>query len=158
MFKRSFVFTVLIFCVFSFFFTNNIAEAGRLSTWEDALTLVNNAKEIMDEETTNYHYIQDDLEKLIGEWNDAEISNDNQMLLAVIATAGAIVSIASAGSLSSLYPAAYVLSVTAAKVDHHEETYNIQKSAYLTSMGATVASDGLCAFQRKRSLLRWLSE
>lgn len=136
MFKRSFVFTVLIFCVFSFFFANNIAEAGRLSTWEDALTLVNNAKEIMDEETTNYHYIQDDLEKLIGEWNDAEISNDNHRLLAVIAAAGAIVSIASAGSLSSLYPAAYVLAVTSAKVEHHEETYNIQKSAYLTSMGA----------------------
>ncbi len=136
MFKRSLALTLLFVCVFSFVLFDNISYAGPgLGSWINATQDVDNADTIMRTERDQYHYIQDDLETLIGQWNDAKISHNNQTLLAVIATAGAIVSIAaSVPSGGSLYPAAYVLAVTVAKTLFQAVTYDIQQSKYFTSM------------------------
>ncbi len=136
MFKRSIV-LVLIVCVFSFFFINNISYAGTaLNTWVGAREKVETAKSIMETERDQYHVIQEDLKALIGEWDDAEIAKANHDLLSVIAVAGAVISIASGGSL---YPAAYVLAVTGAKAIHTQSNYDVQKEKYLTSMSALLA-------------------
>ncbi|MDE0085497.1 MAG: hypothetical protein OXU23_07280, partial [Candidatus Poribacteria bacterium] len=137
MFKRSLVFIVLIVCVLSLISINNISYAGTsLGTWLNAERDVRNAERVMNTERDNYHYIQGDLKSLMGEWDDAEIANNNQRLLSVLAVGGAIVSVASGGSL---YPAAYVVAVTLAKTNHNEATYDVQKSAYLTSMSGLLS-------------------
>ncbi len=122
MFKRSIV-LVLIVCVFSFFFINNISYAGAaLNTWIGAREKVETAKSIMETERDQYHVIQEDLKALIGEWDDAEIAKANHDLLSVIAVAGAVISVASGGSL---YPAAYVLAVTGAKAMYTQQDLRI---------------------------------
>ena len=136
MFRRSLVYVMLIVCVFSFCSIHNISYAGTgLGTWDSARTKVFNAERVMRTERDQYHVIQDDLKTLIGQWDYSAISNANQRFLAVIATAGAIISVASGGSL---YPAAYVLSVTIAKTFFNETKYSVDKTIYLLSMGALV--------------------
>ncbi|RKU11534.1 hypothetical protein C6501_12575 [Candidatus Poribacteria bacterium] len=137
MLKRSFVLIMLIVCVFSFVSINNISYAGTsLNAWLGAERDVRNAERVMYTERDQYHSIRDDLKTLIDEWEEAKIANDKERLLSVIAITGAIISVASGGSL---YPAAYVAAVAKAKLEYSESKYNVQKSAYLTSMSALVS-------------------
>ena len=116
------------------FSIHNISYAGvGLNNWLGALTDINNAKEIVTEERNNYHTIRGDLETLIGEWDDNEQSNKDQTLINLIAAGGAIVGVASGGLL---YPAAYVLLVTAVKAGFNNYSYNVNKSDYLASMSS----------------------
>ncbi len=132
MLTRSLVSIMIIVCVFSFVSINNISYAGKgLTTWSNAETAVRNAERVMKTERDQYHSIRVDLKTLIDEWDEAKIANDNEKLLSVIAITGAIISVASGGSL---YPAVYVAAVAKAKLEYNESKYNVQKSAYLTSM------------------------
>ncbi len=136
MLKRSFVYAVLIVCVFSFLSIHSISYAGtELNTWRSAWQLMYNAKEIVKEERDQYHIIQDDVKALTGEWDDNEQSNISHINISVIAVCGAIVSVASGGSL---YPAAYVIAVTVAKQTIASGQHNVKKEKYLTSMAALV--------------------
>lgn len=137
MLKRSLVYVVLTVCVFSFFSIKSISYAGpSLGDWINAARKVDNAKSIMETERNQYHSIRSDLDALIGEWDDAEQSKATHDLLSVIAVAGAIVSVASGGSL---YPAAYVIAVTEVKAGYTQSKYNVQKEKYLTSMSSLLS-------------------
>ncbi len=128
---------LLLVCSLSFLSSTYISDAGTgLTTWSNARENVYNAKVTMDTERDNYHVIRGDLETLIDEWNDNEQSKADQDLLNFLAAAGAIISVASGGSL---YPAAYVLAVTTAKATHNKASYNKAKKKYLTSMSALLS-------------------
>ena len=134
--KRCLVYIAIIIFVLSMFFINNISYAGpSLGDWINAAQKVDNADSIMRTERDQYHYIQDDLKTLIGLWEDDIASRNNQRQLTVLATTGAIISIAASGGFS--YPAAYVVAVAAAKLIHSETTSNA--SDYLTSMSALLS-------------------
>lgn len=130
MFKRSLNFTAII-CVL-FFCINNISYAGpSLGDWINAVTDVNAAKSVMETERNNYHSIQGDLKTLNDEWDDEQADLYNQRLLSVVAITGAIISVASGGSL---YPAAYVMAVALAKREHKETTYSVSGLELMRSM------------------------
>ena len=130
MFKRSLVFTLIIICLLSIFSINNISYAGPgLGDWTNAREKVHTAESVMKTERDQYHQIQGDLKELNGQWDDDISVVNGQRLVTVLATTGAIISVASGGSL---YPAAYVIAVTTAKLTHTETSSNA--SEYMTSM------------------------
>ena len=136
MFKNRLIVVTILICVLYLCNIGNVCYAGpSLGTWINAATDVSSAKSVMETERDQYHYIQSDLKTLIGEWEDSKTNIGSQRLLSVLAAGGAIVSIASGGSA---YPAAYVITVTAAKLMYNEAKYDVSASSYLSSMSVLI--------------------
>ena len=130
MLKRSLVYAVVV-CVCSLPFCNISYAGTAVNVWSNAETKIYNAKETMEEERDNYNKIHDDLKTLIGEWDDNEQSNKDQIIVTVVGFGAAIVSVASGGSL---VPATYVLLATGAIAMYKNASYEVNKSDYLASM------------------------
>lgn len=135
MFRRITALTLIIF-VLSLCAYQNVSYAGpSLGTWINADKAVDNAYKLVTNEVNLYHAIRSGMETLISDWNRNQTAIQNNNTVTLIAAGGVIVSgavaIATAGSL---YPAAYLATVTALKTMSSTADTTAKSTEYTTSM------------------------